>query len=332
MIRVLNISDIDRKDWKRLMDNSRVRSFFQSPECWDLYSAMSFMTPFGAAVEEDGKLVGLMIGYIQKDGGRLKSFFTRRAIVNGGPLLSDDISTEALTVLLKEVRRRLKNKAIYVEIRNFEDYSAFSLLFEKYGFKYVKHLNFHIDTSSSEIVENNLGKSRKRDIKQSLKHGAIIVDKPCESQIEDFYGLLQKLYRHKIKTPLFPYEFFSFLHSQEWAKFLLVEFEGRIVGGTVCVFVPGYTVYEWFACGEDGVYKNIYPSTVATYAGIMFSGQANCTRFDMMGAGSPDQNYGVREFKAKFGGNMVEHGRFCHVFNPLLYEVGKLGVRIMKKL
>jgi lipid II:glycine glycyltransferase (peptidoglycan interpeptide bridge formation enzyme) len=52
----------------------------------------------------------------------------------------------------------------------------------------------------------------------------------------------------------------------------------------------------------------------------------------MMGAGKPDESYGVRDFKAKFGGQLVEHGRFQIVLSPLLYEIGKMGVKMMKKL
>ena len=52
----------------------------------------------------------------------------------------------------------------------------------------------------------------------------------------------------------------------------------------------------------------------------------------MMGAGAPgDGGYGVRDFKAKFGGELVEYGRFKYVCNPVLYAIGKLGVAILKK-
>jgi lipid II:glycine glycyltransferase (peptidoglycan interpeptide bridge formation enzyme) len=50
----------------------------------------------------------------------------------------------------------------------------------------------------------------------------------------------------------------------------------------------------------------------------------------MMGAGKPDEAYGVRDFKAKFGGKEVEHGRFLCVTKTLLYRIGKLGVAILK--
>ena len=32
------------------------------------------------------------------------------------------------------------------------------------------------------------------------------------------------------------------------------------------------------------------------------------------------------------GGELLELGRFMHVSKPLLFQIGKLGVRIMKKL
>ena len=39
----------------------------------------------------------------------------------------------------------------------------------------------------------------------------------------------------------------------------------------------------------------------------------------------------VRDFKAKFGGELVEHGRFLCVRKPLLYWIGKTGVKLLKR-
>ena len=51
----------------------------------------------------------------------------------------------------------------------------------------------------------------------------------------------------------------------------------------------------------------------------------------MMGAGKPDEGYGVREFKSKFGGELVELGRFLSINNPILYSIGKKVIEIIKK-
>ena len=85
-------------------------------------------------------------------------------------------------------------------------------------------------------------------------------------------------------------------------------------------------------CGKDGVYPHVFPSCYATYAGIKYAAEHGCERFDMMGAGKPDEAYGVRDFKAKFGGSEVEHGRFLCVTKPLLYKIGVLGVKLLKKI
>ena len=51
-----------------------------------------------------------------------------------------------------------------------------------------------------------------------------------------------------------------------------------------------------------------------------------------MGAGEPGVPYGVRDFKSEFGGKLVEHGRFLCVKKPLLYKIGVLGVKLLKKI
>lgn len=322
---------IDEIQWMNLLNESSTCTFFQSKACYDFYKSLSFMKPFVFSVFEDGIIKGVIVGYIQQEKNRLKHFVTRRAIIPGGALLADDISGEALTKLLLKCRSELKKNAIYIEFRNFNDYSAHKEIFAKCGFAYNEHLNFHIDTSSEEAIQENLGKSRKRDIKTSLRDGAEFVENPSLDDVRSFYGILRELYTTKVKTPLFPYEFFEKLFTSGIGIYRLVRFNGEIIGGTLCVGLKNRALYEWFACGRDGEFKNIFPSTMATFAGMEYGTRNGYPLFDMMGAGRPDEGYGVREFKAKFGGKLVEHGRFVCVCHPLQYGIGKLGVRFLKR-
>ena len=50
--------------------------------------------------------------------------------------------------------------------------------------------------------------------------------------------------------------------------------------------------------------------------------------FDFLGAGSPERDYGVREFKARFGGDNVGHGRYLRINHRFLFELGKLGLKM----
>ena len=349
-MKILSNSEIDRMVWKRLVEYSATGTWFQTPEAYDFFASMpELFKPFVVAISNEAPLSeaqhsinpslqtlrAVCVGYVTKEKNPLKQFFTRRAIIIGGPALADDCTEEEVEALMSAVGEQLQSKAIYIETRNFNDYSRWKDAFAKAGFSYQPHLNFHVDTSSVEIVEANLGRNRKRDIRTSFRDGAVVIDNPTIEQIHEFYTILKQLYSTKVRTPLFPLPFFEQLHLHKDARFLLVgipkdEGEIEIIGGTVCVALAGKCLYEWFACGRDGEWKSIFPSSVATYAGIRYAAEHGMPRLDMMGAGKPGEAYGVRDFKARFGGKEVEHGRFLCITKPLLYKIGVIGVKILK--
>lgn len=329
---VTKYEEINKAQWAGLVQSSRTATWFQTAEAYEFYASLpELFIPFAVAVENK-HLRGVIVGYVTKEKNALKQFATRRAIVIGGPLLAEDITEEELKGLLQTTTDLLKKDAIYIETRNFHDYSAWRPVFEQCGWKYEEHLNFHVDCSSQEVVEANMGKNRKRDIKFSFRDGATIVEHPTIEQVRTYYQILKNLYTTKVKTPLFPLSFFEKLYECPSARFLLVELNGEIIGGTVCVCLEGKAMYEWFVCGRDGEWKSIFPSSVATYAGICHAAANGYPIFDMMGAGTPKEAYGVRDFKARFGGKEVEHGRYAQLCKPMLYAIGKVGVKILKKL
>ena len=286
-------------------------------------------------------LKGVIVGYTTQEKCKFKQYFTARTIIPGGPLLDEHISDEALSTLLSAVAQypafrlspfasRLTNP-IYIETRNFHNYSRWKEVFQKAGFAYQSHLNFHVDTSSIKLAQSRIGKHRWRYIRLSMRDGAKIVDKPTIQQVRAFYTILQDLYRTKVRTPLWSWEFFERLYYVEHAKYILVELDGKIVGGTACVCLPGKAVYEWYACGLDNCRDDIRPLSVAIWGEMQYAAENGYPLFDFMGAGSPDQPYGVRDFKAEFGGELVEHGRFLCIRKPLLYWIGKMGVKWLKR-
>ena len=330
-MRLLDVKEIKCSDWDKLMADSSVATWFQAREAYEFYQNLSFLEAFAYAIENGGLLKAVMVGFIQKEGGRIKQFFSRRAIVLGGPLLADDVTNEELTALLCVVKDKLKKKAIYIETRNFNDYGRWKAVFEQNGFEYEPHLNFHVNTESVEVAQSNVGKHRWRYIRISLRDGASRVECPSHSQIVAYYEILRELYQSKVKTPLFPLEFFEKLYEQKNARFFIVELEGVVIGGSVCVCLEGRALYEWFVCGNENYRKGIRPSSVATWLGIEYAAQNGYPVFDLMGAGKPNEKYGVRDFKAEYGGKLVEHGRFRKVCKPLLFQTGKIAVKIMKR-
>lgn len=331
MIKILTYNEIDSQQWQELVETSATATWFQTDEAYQFYASVSEMIPFVTAVENDGKLRAVCVGYTTKEVNIIKQYFTCRAIIIGGPLLADDATEEEVASLLQAIRR-LGDKAIYVETRNFHDYSRWKAVFASNGFAYQPHLNFHVDTTQPwEMIENNIGKHRRKYIRLSMRNGAKIVEHPTIEQVRAFYTILQDLYRTKVHTPLWSWEFFERLYHTEHARYILVELDGQIVGGTACVCLLGKAVYEWYACGLDDCRDDIRPLSVAIWGEMQYAAENGYPLFDFMGAGSPDQPYGVRDFKAEFGGELVEHGRFLCVRKPLLYWIGKMGVKWLKR-
>ena len=329
-LKILTYKEIDRSQWGRLVRESRTGTWFQSPEAYEFFGTQKdLMEPFVFAVEADASLRAVCVGYVTNEHNSFKQFFTRRAIINGGICCANDATNEEVEILLTAVRKQLNSKTIYIETRNFEDYSQWREAFEAAGFSYKKHLNFHVDCTDEEVMWERLSENRKRQVRKGERL-SVIGDGLQEEDIREWYEILERLYRTKVKTPLWPVEFFLEAYRQGIGTFLLVKHNNHVIGGSMIVN-NGKCVYEWFECGMNAEYKEQYPSVMATWAGMQLAHELGCARYDMMGAGEPGGPYGVRDFKSEFGGELVEQGRFLCVCKPWLYKLGATIVKMIKQ-
>lgn len=350
MTKVLTYHEIDQNQWQQLIECSPYATWFQTLEAYQFYASVSDMQAFAYGVSEDDRLVGLVIGYTTIENCKFKQHFTARSIIVGGPLLADNISDEALSALLKAAAQfkveslKCKGKAtseavtsaltpytihptpIYIESRNFHDYSRWKYTFEQNGFAYQPHYDIHVHCNA----DHQMSERRQRELKRAIKNGAMVCEAQTEQEVRDWYQILHRLYREKVRTPLFSEEFFLQFYRNGVGRYLLVKYEGKVIGGMMCPVLNGKAIYEWYVCGQDEEYRELSPSVVATHAAIEYAKENGLQLFDFMGAGVPDVPYGVREFKREFGGEMVEYGRFLCVRKPLLYKIGKLGVKLLK--
>ena len=332
MYQIVKDENIDKNKWESLLNESPTASWFQSYSCYQFYKKLDFLKTFAIAVENKDELLALVCGYIVADGGLIKRFMSRRAIIPGGMLIGANCDKNAIEMLLKYLTESVSKDAIYTEFRNYFDYSEHRNSFERCDYTYLPHLNFQISTPSVERCLKELSTTKRRDVKQSLKQGAEISETKNRNEVDEFYILLFDLYKTKIRTPLFPKDFFQKIVEFPDAHLFVIKYDNKIIGGSLCVGLEKEILYEWFVCGLDGKYKNIYPSTLATWAAVEYSALHNFRYFDMMGAGKPGEGYGVREFKSKFGGELVEHGRFLYISNTMLFKTGEFAIKMLRKI
>lgn len=326
----LKINDIKTSLWHDILEKSSYSSPFQTPDFYNFFRSLDNCSADVFAIEKDNELISLVVVTLQKEEG-IKGYFSRRGIIYGGPLFNDHY-IESLQLLLKSVIKYYFRRLIYLEIRNYFDYSSVNNIFRDSGFKFVPWINFNLEITSPELMLRNMSNSRARQIKKAIKTGVNWKEAQSEDEVKIFYEILKNLYKNKIKKPLFSFQFFLEFFRQKIGKYLLIYYNDKIIGGIMCPIIHGKAIYEFYVCGLDSEYKEQYPSVMATWAAMEYAYFHNIPLFDFMGAGSPTENYGVRDFKSRFGGKYVEHGRYLKIINPLLYKVGIVGLKILSKV
>jgi len=240
-----------------------------------------------------------------------------------------------LNSLLAGYRFFIRGRAIYTELRaHVEDEEAKSIYISN-DFQYEEHLNYIVNCRTPDQTWKAISESKKRQIKKAVKNGATIEETPSLSQVYSFYEILTELYR-RIKKPLHQFSYFQALYEhglhEGSVRFLLTMKDAKVIGGIVCTVSGKWRLHEHYIAGMDHDFKDFFPSVMATWAAIDYACKNGIAEFDFMGAGSPNEDYGVRDFKAKFGGELQTPGRFILVHSKPIFRVAKLGFRLYQKL
>ncbi len=362
-------------DWQDFTESHPDGSVFQSPVMFEQFAGAEKHDPLVLGVYDDeGSLCGILLGVFIHERGGAGRLLSSRFVVYGGPLITgdEDQKRARLDALLKELVECTRKKALFIQFRNFFGWEGYLDVFEKHGFTYLDRLNYVVRipvrdagdevrgtwnefwgagnrqpaagndlNEAQQALLANMSESRRRQIRQGLESGAEIVAPENAGQLREFYDILFKLYRYKVRKPLPGWSFFENFYNLTSPRppgpvpqapigiIRLVKFDGRIIGGILAPVTPGRCIYEWYVCGLDREYREQHPSVLATWAALEYAIAHNIGSFDFMGVGRPGIPYGVRDFKARFGGEEVNHGRLTRINNRFLYNIAELGYNVL---
>jgi hypothetical protein len=323
------------KNWDSFVQQHSRGNAFQTNIMFDLYHQATDFTPYYclATNSQNGKIIAGFLFVIQRTPYPIIGKWLKRSLILGGPLLPQK-GSKVFSGLMETYHAFTNPRAIYSEVRNIHSWSHFVDEFRECGFKYEPHLNYFVPLKNEEL-KPKLSKSKIRQVKKGFEQGAIIIDKPTLKQVQSFYKILSNLYNNKIRKPLPSWSFFEAFYQiqvkENSGKYLLVSYQNKIIGGIMLPVFNGKTVYEWYVAGNDSEYKKLYPSVLATWAGLNFAKENQYSSFDFMGAGFPNIPYGVREFKSKFGGQLVNYGRFRKIHYKSIYYLAQAFLSLLKK-
>jgi hypothetical protein len=331
------VNSLDKKIWREFVDNHPQGNIFQTPEMFHVFERVHGHHPqLYAAMDGDGRVLALLqpVQLTLKYG--LLRHLTTRSVAYGGVLCSgNEEGKRALEMLLGECSKRISREALFTELRNLSDQSVIQPVLEDCGFTYKDHLNYLIDLDcSTERLLQNIGSRTRKHIRQALRKGNIIVDEIVDdSQIAIWYGLVRKTY-HTARVPLADQSLFEaaydVLHPRGMIKFWLARIGDVFIAASVELLYKD-KIYGWYG-GVDRTYAKEMPGELLMWYILEWGTKNGNKSYDFGGAGKPNEEYRVRDFKAKFGGQLVNYGRYTLVHSPALLFISERGYQVYRQL
>ena len=329
------LANIDNKKWTQFVAKHPKSNIFQTPEMHELYKLTTNYEPiFLAAVNENDELQGVLLAVVQREHKGFLGKFSARSIIWGGPIIKDNNPT-VLDFILVEYSKIIKGKAIYTQFRNQWEWSSKEKeVFKQNGFRIEEHLDILISlkTTGTGLLDG-MHQGRRKNIRRAQRIPLEFTEIVEYKGLMDCVQMIKKTY-NRVGLPYPDSQFFINAHERfkgiGGLKVFAARYNGEIIA---CRFVLCHNklIYDWYA-GAQEKHLNKYPNDFLPFKVMEWGISNGYEIFDFGGAGKPNKEYGVRDFKLKFGGELVEFGRFERVHNPLLMKIGKLGMAIYKKI
>ena len=285
-----------------------------------------------AAVDQSGKIVALATAVRIETIGGLASRLASRSIWYAEPICDDSHSGEVgLARLIDDHDHLMRGRILFTEVRaNFAPNREQNVLIA-HGYKFLDYLNYVVDLQDHGNLEKNLSKSCRKQIRKCRKAGVTIDVRSDHDAIEEMYKLVQYSYGRS-KVPLASVHLFhAALDRLERGvvEIRLAKLAGKTVAGGI-VLKSHDTVYAWYG----GAYRvtGLAPFALLTWDEIECGSREGFKFYDFGGAGWPDEEYGPREFKSKFGGQLVRHGRYRRVNSALKLAAASGAYNIVRAL
>ena len=330
------VKSLDEQAWREFITEQPGATIFHSPEMCKVFNQVKgHKSHLWAAVDSGGRVQALItpVEVTLMDG--VLANLTTRMIAYGSVLYAPTADGEAaLTELLQTYRAEIGQQALFTELRNLYDLSSIQPTLESCQFEFEEYLNYLIDLDRpAEDVLQSIGKRTRKIIRKGLRDQAVQVSEVTDrSELVHWYNILQKTYG-SAQIPLADRTMFEAafdeLFPKGMAKFLLAKVNGT---GVACSVELPYkdTIYGWYG-GTDRNFGKYASNEMLMWYILEWGANNGYKVYDFGGAGKPDEEYGVRDFKAKFNGELVSFGRNTAVHSPQLLRLSKWGYGLFRK-
>jgi serine/alanine adding enzyme len=325
------VRQLDHATWRGFVEEESGGNVFHTPEMFQAFlRAAGYHPSLWAAVDAETRPVALFLPVeISLVRGPLR-YLTTRAVAYGSVLCRpDDRGRGALAVLLQRYTQEVKRSVMFTELRNTSNMQAVQPVLVNRGFAFQEHLNFLIDlTCPPEEIWAGIRPNARRNIRKAERLKVRVREAKDMADIDTAYRVLLDAYK-RLRVPLPPVSLFratfEILGPLGMMRVLLAAVDGATVGALMLLLHKGVALY-WYT-GMRRQHSAYRPADLLVWRSLELARDLGFEIFDFGGGGTPREGYGVRDFKAKFGGDLVNFGRNTHVHAPVRFKLGQAGYR-----
>jgi len=329
------VRQLDESAWREFVQSNPRANIFHTPEMFQVFArAKSCRPTLWATVDGRGRVLALFLPVQMTVLNGLFRLLTTRAVVFGGALsVPGQEGQQALALLLLEYNRVVKHSVLFTELRNVFDVSDLQPVLNDSGFASEGHLNFLVDVSRPEAeLWKQINSGARRNIQKATKSGVVVEELRDPKEIPAAYAVLRNVYK-RIQVPLPDLSLvqaaFDILHPAGMIRILVARQNGTTLGVLFLLVHKGVATYWYTGCLRE--YSALRPADLLVWSALQSCKQLNCHTYDFGGAGRLDEEYGVRDFKAKYGGQLVNFGRNVCTHAPWRFKLSRTGFQLVRR-
>ncbi len=321
--------------WQDFVFQHPQGNIFHTPQMFQVYAAAENHAPRLWAVELEGQILALFLPVDLSLYPGPARHFTTRAVVYGSALCQPDSQGyAALDELLRHYRRSASPAVLYTELRNLHQQTNQRSVLESNSFIYEDHLDYLVDLNRPpEEIFSRIGKRTQKNLRQEMKKNRVRVEELySRDQIPEWYHVLKLTYQAR-SVPLADISLFYAAYDI-LTPLKMVRFSQAVVNQTVAAvsveLLYKDRVFGWYG-GTQREFAAYIPNEILTWNILQWGAEHGYTLYDFGGAGKPGEPYGVRDFKAKFGGQLVNFGRYVYKNHPMRLALSQTAYEFLRR-
>lgn len=304
--------------WDAYVKSHPKGTIFHTAAMHQVFEQTNKYFPFSRAVTKDGKIVAMLCAVRIATVGGIASSMASRSIWYAEPICDATVDGQsALSLLVAEHDREMRGKILFSEIRPIFETGEEKPVLLDHRYDYYDYLNYVVDLQDDEdAMLRRLAKSCRKQVRKCQNRGVTIQNLATHDTVDQMYELVKFSY-DRSRVPLAGADLFH--NALDLLGTSIVEIRiarygnENVAAGIVLKFKD--MIYAWY--GGSHRITGLAPFSLLTWDEIRCGGLEGFRLYDFGGAGLPDEHYGPRDFKSRFGGELKHFGRYRKVDSPL---------------